>query len=379
MMPAKATASRKQATTNGAALKLRRGAAQPQYVQLAEYLRCRITRGELQSGDPLPTLRAMRGQGVTQFTLDKAHDILEQEGLIVREQRRGTFVAHSHQRPRKGVIAFCGGDVLLTASSPYWARLIEGVHETLDAENMQLLLWADPNADGLQNKADGALVNGGGADFIPDWWQAQRWPGVALLYPLDGISSVTADQSQGVRLALEYLLKLGHKRIAYLHGDDMWSSIKARLAVYHATLRAAGIAPQPSWLCKLNDQPMIYFHETGLTTMRDWLERKADNWCATGCTALLAQNDETALGAMAAFQEAGWRVPEDVSVVGFDGTELCEMARPRLTSVEVPLREIGRRSAQILLRQLKDNAGDTQHIELPVQLRIRQSAGPPKM
>lgn len=340
---------------------------------MAEYLRRRITQGELGPGDPLPTLRMMREQGVTQFTLDKAHDILEAEGLIVREPRRGTFVAHSHQRRRKGVIAFCGGDVLLTAASPYWARLIEGIHETLDAENMQLLLWTDPHTPGLQDKVDGALVNGGDVDFVPDWWLAQRWPGVALLSPIGGISSVTANQTQGVRTAVEYLIKLGHQRIGYLHGDDVWKENKARLAAYRAALRAAGITPQRSWLCKLNDQPMIYFYETGRATMQSWLQRPTGNWRDTGCTALLAQNDETAAGAIAALQEAGWRVPEEVSVVGFDGTELCEMTRPRLTSIEVPLREIGRRGAEILVRQLGGNSSDVEHIELPVALRIRQS------
>jgi DNA-binding LacI/PurR family transcriptional regulator len=108
--------------------------------------------------------------------------------------------------------------------------------------------------------------------------------------------------------------------------------------------------------------------------MQSWLQ---EGWRETRCTALLAQNDLAAIGAMRAFQKAGIRVPEDVSVVGFDGTELCEYLAPQLSSVEIPLREIGAQAVKVLLDRLRQPSGKAETLVLPTRFQARESSAPP--
>ena len=94
------------------------------------------------------------------------------------------------------------------------------------------------------------------------------------------------------------------------------------------------------------------------------------------------QNDETAIGVIAALQDAGLRVPEDVSVVGFDGTEIARYHRPRLTTVKVPLEEIGTRGFELLMQQVERPLGEIgperprARLLLSTQLQIGQSTAP---
>src|SRR5690606_6745856 len=120
-----------------------------------------------------------------------------------------------------------------------------------------------------------------------------------------------------------------------------------RLAGYRDALQAAGIEPVHEWTRTLAGTPSVDLRQTGYESTRSWLQ---DDWHELACTALLSHNDEAAIGAIEAFTERGLSVPEQVSVVGFDGTEMSEYSRPRLTTVEVPLREIGKTAMELLLR-----------------------------
>ena len=105
--------------------------------------------------------------------------------------------------------------------------------------------------------------------------------------------------------------------------------------------------------------------------MQQWID---DSWKETGCTALLCHNDETALGAIQALQAAAINVPHDVSVVGFDGTNFCELTTPKLSSVKVPLREIGATAVELLLQQIEADTVRDDHKVLPMALQQRESS-----
>ena len=123
-----------------------------------------------------------------------------------------------------------------------------------------------------------------------------------------------------------------------------------RQAAYEAGLRNAGIDLDPRWMRELEWQRSYevdsFFRSSGRETMRLWFQQ---DWRELGCTAILAQNDETAIGMIEAFREAGVEVPSQVSVVGFDGTEVSTFVRPRLTTIEVPLKQIGITAVRKLL------------------------------
>ena len=113
----------------------------------------------------------------------------------------------------------------------------------------------------------------------------------------------------------------------------------------------------------------------GSDCMNSWLQ---DGWEQTGCTALLVQNDEAAIGAMKAMQASGIDVPGDVSIVGFDGSEICAFVTPRLTTVDVPLREIGTQGLKLLIRQIEVGQAEIEKHVLPVELRVRESTASPR-
>jgi DNA-binding LacI/PurR family transcriptional regulator len=199
-----------------------------------------------------------------------------------------------------------------------------------------------------------------------------------MMHTVEDVPSVVADDHSGARQAVEYLISLGHKSIAYLTDTSAGNPLsRQRLAGYHEALRAAGIHPSRAWIAQLkNYGPM---HKRGLLSMRQWLRR---GFQELGCTALLVQNDLAAIGAMEALREAGIRVPEQLSVIGFDSTDECELVTPQLTSVRVPLEEIGARATELLLSQISQRQIQEKEVRLspvifPTRLEVRQSTAPP--
>ena len=108
--------------------------------------------------------------------------------------------------------------------------------------------------------------------------------------------------------------------------------------------------------------------------MEEWLH---GDWCQLNCTAIVTQNDLFAAGAIAALQKAGISVPEEVSVTGFDGTEMGDYFAPRLTSLEVPFHAIAVRGVELLAHHIADAARPPETIVLPIRLRLRESTAPP--
>jgi LacI family transcriptional regulator len=119
--------------------------------------------------------------------------------------------------------------------------------------------------------------------------------------------------------------------------------------------------------------PNVDFRPAGQENMRHWL---AEDWRDLRCTALLAQNDETAIGAMEALREAKYSIPDDISIIGYDGTEICEYSHPQLTSVEVPLTLIAKTGVEVLLAHIAGRTETPRHIVLPTLLRVRASVKP---
>src|SRR5690606_19753497 len=134
-----------------------------------------------------------------------------------------------------------------------------------------------------------------------------------------------------------YLLDAGKNNVTIQH----------RREGYRAALCEAGIEPRHEWERLLWNWGEFVLR--GRRGMKDWF---ADGFSKTGITALLVQNDRAAIGAIQALQQAGLRVPHDVSVVGFDSTDECELSSPRLTSVHVPLAEIGNAAVEMLMQQI---------------------------
>jgi LacI family repressor for deo operon, udp, cdd, tsx, nupC, and nupG len=163
-----------------------------------------------------------------------------------------------------------------------------------------------------------------------------------------------------------HLIELGHRRFGYIHGPADNVNDVERRAGFQAGLEAAGVDPRDvvSW-------PGDFYFESGMAAGRDFLARRDRP------TAIFAASDYMAIGFMKAVGAAGARVPEDISVVGFDGIEFSEVVTPNLTTVCQPRYELGRAGARLLLERLKGGTPPAS-LYLPAPLLMRDSTAAPR-
>lgn len=179
--------------------------------------------------------------------------------------------------------------------------------------------------------------------------------------------AVGATNWQGAYNATEYLFKLGHRRIGFITGSlDLGAAID-RLEGYRAALRTQHLP---------DDSQLIYegtfFQPDGYAGAEALLDLENPP------TAIFASNDSMAMGVMDAVRARGLRIPDDVSIVGFDDVPQAALVRPALTTVRQPLEQMGRVATQVLLDLLKNPLKQINRIELPTELVVRDSTSHPK-
>lgn len=180
------------------------------------------------------------------------------------------------------------------------------------------------------------------------------------------VSSATADDRLGMRLAVEHLVSLGHERIAHLAGPLDYSTGLDRYDSFHEAMGAAGLEPDPA---------LVLVAEA-------FTEAEGARLCgqllADGheLTAVAAANDLLALGCYDVLAERGMRCPEDVSVVGFNDMPFAARFQPPLTTIHIPHYEIGRAAGELMLERLQDGEAVPREIRLEPQLVVRESTAP---
>lgn len=184
-----------------------------------------------------------------------------------------------------------------------------------------------------------------------------------LLMPGVDASVVTTDNLGGVRMALEHLFEFGHRRVGFIGDSKTDPAYTERHAAYLATLISSGRPVRAEWQCL--DLYLMADIEMAVTPMLRAADRP---------TAFVACNDWIALAVLRAAHRAGLDVPRDLSIVGFDDTEIAAMARPALTSVHVDTRALGRLAARLLIQP--GEAGEYIQIRVPPRLIARDSTGP---
>ncbi len=341
----------------------------PKYVQIAARIRRDIDGGVLRPGDRLPSFAEMRAElGIGQGTLERVHALLEKDELIVREANRGVFVSQPKAKERTGVLGICGTHSL-GRNFVYETQLLEGVQTVVQEAGLELQLLSGASSIGW-DKVDGVLHYYGSGKLLhlrPDT------PNVSLLNPRAGFHCVLADDIGGAQAATQHLLEQGHRRIALMTSREQ-NFHERRFAGYEIALREAGIEPHAEWIRPISafDKRSGYIG-SGHDTMRDWLQ---SNWHDLGCTALVAQNDDTAIGVIRACADAGISIPEQFSVVGFDGAETAEWFLPRLTTMQVPFHKIGERGARLLLELIREPSLPVAQIDVQVRLRVGETTAP---
>lgn len=196
--------------------------------------------------------------------------------------------------------------------------------------------------------------------------------------PVENVTNIVLDHHKAVEAALLHLDELGHRRIAFMRGpraipdsDFRWQSIQQVAGEIGLPIDPALVVriDATGWSSKTGQHPMA--PEIGYKPMQALLEKTRD------FTAIFCFNDIAAIGAVRALKEAGLRVPEDVSVVGFDDIQSAAYATPSLTTVRQPLAEMGERGAQILLERISNReAAYPAEIVVAPELVVRESTGP---
>jgi DNA-binding LacI/PurR family transcriptional regulator len=343
----------------------------PKYQQLAGRLREEIGRGRLKPGDRLPSLSELKAEyGISQATMERVHASLEQDGLIVRHQGRGTFVAEPTVRARTGIVGITGLGFVKERGSLYWLRVLEGMQSVAVENALQILLVDDDPGGPGWAKTDAVITT---SPFSLRDATAPPVPVVELMTREGFGDAVLLDEYSGGYLAARHLIDLGHRRIAMLANLDYQPSTR-REAGYRTAMAEADL-PVADGFVRMIPDLWPDFYENGRTEMRRWL---AEDWDALGCTALLAHNDPSALGAIETLRERGVGVPEDVSVVGYDGTGLFDFAQPRLTTIVAPLFEAGRTAMEQAVRRLRGDTGEFASVVVPITLRVADSTAPPR-
>ncbi|ADB33261.1 transcriptional regulator, LacI family [Kribbella flavida DSM 17836] len=180
------------------------------------------------------------------------------------------------------------------------------------------------------------------------------------------VTSVGSTNFAGGMAATQHLLSLGHRRIAYLGGPPTSGCNQARMNGFRGAMEAAGaeVPKEYVWMRE-------FLYEDGLAGGAALLDLPEPP------TAIFAGSDEVALGALEAARARGLRVPEDLSVVGFDDTQLARLASPQLTTVRQPIREMGAVALRTALQLAAGEKVDSHHVELATRLIVRSSAAAP--
>jgi LacI family transcriptional regulator len=184
--------------------------------------------------------------------------------------------------------------------------------------------------------------------------------------PREDVTSVGATNWAGGVSATEHLIALGHRRIAFVGGPQQAASSQARLHGYRAALENAALAVDADLVTHGN------FHYDQAYHLGLQLLKRPDP-----PTAIFAASDVTAFGVMEAARTAGLRIPDELSIVGFDDTFIAAWSTPPLTTVHAPLRDMGRVAIRTLMRLVAGETLDSYHVELATHLVVRGSTGRP--
>jgi GntR family transcriptional regulator of arabinose operon len=351
------------------------------YLQLADYLRQQIADGQLPPNGPLPSFNEMKIRfDSSQRTVEKAHTLLEADGLIRRDPGRGVFVSDPSARPKTGFVAFA--DEIEVRDLPYEKEVLHGLRSEARTCDKSLTIIGCTETFKHWKSMDGLVL-----DKFASYQNSHlakdcspNMPVVRVHREEPGLNCVMADDASGIRMAVEHLLSLGHKRIGFLlryptreDGPEELCIIRVRHEAYCKAMLDNGAQRRPEW-SHFYDCECYYFREDGYRAMNRWLQ---NGWSDLKLTAILAQNDEVAAGAIAALLEAGLRVPEDVSVIGFDGAHAVLPNHQEMSTVVVPLHEIGVTAMKVLTQHIEQPLRKPEIVKLPVSFKIGDTTGPP--
>ncbi len=330
-------------------------------------------------GNRLPTKQQLAERfGVSIGTVTRALESLCQEGWLECKRGAGIY-ACVPSVPSTKQVAFVISAPADVVEHTYHGPLFRALCDVCAVQHFNLMVASSPVTDWHhlpERYPDTALYVVApplrSAEVLHALWE-QGVPlvvvGASWHDPVP-FPTVDCDNEGGARRGVEYLLHLGHRRIAYVHGSEDSGNCRDRLAGYLAALRGWGIEPEPHWIIRPDDD--THLSPAGRNALID-LMLSPDRPTAIFCAGYFL-----ALDVMAVADQLGIAIPQEMSVLGVDDPVSARYLNPPLTTLRQPLVEMGRRAAQVLLEGLSRRAmPEPIHEQLPVELVTRASCAPP--
>lgn len=271
------------------------------------------------------------------------------------------------------------GLIVSEITNPFYPELIQGFQSLAVEKGYEVLIGStdyDPQRMEhcvhriMERKVDGIAI----MTFSVEEQLLERLAerNIALVFvgvapPESRFTGIQVDYFNGIREGVEYLAVLGHKKIGFISGPLHSASVRARKDAFQQALANIGLTSRDAWMPEGEHTP-----EGGIAAMKGILE------CPELPTAIMTSNDMAAIGVLHALSDAGYRVPDDFSVIGFDDVSMAQFTLPPLTSVRMSPRELGRCAVMALHDHLEQRPGAMPpHYTIQTKLTVRKSAGVP--
>lgn len=266
------------------------------------------------------------------------------------------------------------GLIIPDVANPFFPEVAKGVEDAACRRGYSVILCNSGNDRTKEamyfqvlqeRRIDGVIITGSGSlDQYAHLRERDGFPIIFLDRNAEGleVDSVEADSYGGASQAVQHLLELGHRQIAFVSGSGGTSTGSRRRCGYTDTLAAHGIMPPPEYI-----MPGDFTLEAG---RRAGLQLLGLN---PRPTAVFVSSDIAAIGVMMAAESLNLSIPSDLSVVGFDNTLLAVVSRPALTTVSQPKYEMGGQAVKLLLERLQKKRRKVRHLLLPTRLEVRGS------
>jgi GntR family transcriptional regulator of arabinose operon len=347
----------------------------PKYFQLKEYLKKQMLQGKITCNQKMPSENELAKEfNLSRHTVRHAFRELEIEGWIRREQGRGTFCVYGSKNPN-WIIA-----VVTTYISEYiFPSIIRGIEETISAAGYSMILANTNNDRSKEAVLLESLINQNIAGLIIEptrsslqntnlkWFrdfEKQKIPYIMLHASYSDLEPayIIMDDLKGGYLATQYLLQLGHREIAGIFKiDDQQGS--SRKTGYLSALVEYGVEPRNDLIGCYETEQMHTFPDQFTKNLLQKTPRP---------TAIVCYNDQTALEVIEVLRNQGLKIPDDISVIGYDDSMLAVASEVKLTTIKHPKFEMGCRAGRLIVDMIEGRINRPTFVYQP-ELIIRNS------